>query len=503
MTLTTKNIIANFAGSGWSALMSLAFIPMYISLMGAEAYGIIGVFVSMQAIFAILDLGLSQTLNREMARLSVNPLNAKIMADTARTLEVIYWGVALGLILLLVLLSNFLAFHWLNPVQLSRKSLVEALWVMAFVLGLRWPVNLYMGGLNGLQRQVAVNLIITIFVTLQSIGALAVLLFYEPTVRAFFLWQALIALFQALTFYIVFWNSFSNEKKGVFRKELLKGIWHFAAGMTGISLLGTILTQLDKILLSRLLPLSEFGYYSFAAAVAAVLYKLIYPIFTAYFPRFTVLASKDNQSVLAKTYHQACQFMTITILPLSLTIAFFSKEILSLWSRNPDVVKHSYILVSMLVIGNALHGLYYLPYALQLANNWTQLAFYQNVIAVIILAPAIYFSTLFWGSIGAAGVWILLNIGYLTISVQVMHRQLLKKEKWRWYANDIGKPLIIILLIVYAGRSFMNETWQNSWTILLLTLTLIVSTVAALWSSNSLKFLFSFALRGHDKWLKH
>ena len=157
----------------------------------------------------------------------------------------------------------------------------------------------------------------------------------------------------------------------------------------------------------------------------------------------------------------------------------------------------------MLIIGNALHGLYYLPYALQLANNWTKLAFYQNVIAVIILAPAIYFSTLLWGSIGAAGVWILLNIGYLTISVQVMHRQLLKKEKWRWYANDIGKPLVIILLIVYAGRSFMNEAWQNSWTILLLTLTLIVSSVVALWSCNSLRFLFSFAFRGHNKWLKH
>ena len=496
MTQLSKNITANFAGSAWSALMSLAFIPMYIRLMGAEAYGIVGVYVSIQAISAILDLGLSQTLNKEIAKLSVDTLNVKIMADTARTLEVIYWSIALGLILAIVLLSDFIAFHWLNPEQLSRRSLVEALWVMAFVIGLRWPVNLYMGGLNGLQRQVAVNLIISFFVTLQGIGALAVLWFYEPTVRAFFLWQALISLFQAVTFYFVFWNNFSNENKGEFRKELLKGVWRFAAGMTGISLLGTILTQLDKILLSRLLPLSEFGYYSFAAAVAAILYKLIYPIFTAYFPRLTVLVSKDDQSILSKTYHQACQLMAITILPLSLTIAFFSKEILELWTRNPDVVKHSYILVSMLIVGNALHGLYYMPYALQLANNWTKLALCQNIIAVVILGPAIYFSTLFWGSIGAAGVWIMLNIGYLLISVQVMHRRLLKKEKWRWYANDVGKQLLVILVVVCAGRAFMNEAWQNNWIILLLTITLIASAIAALWSSKSLRFLFSFALWG-------
>ena len=102
MTQLTKNIIANFTGSAWSALMGLVFIPMYISFMGVEAYGIVGFFISIQAIFSILDLGLSQTLNKEMARLSTDPLNVKIMADTARTLELIYWGIALGIILLLV-----------------------------------------------------------------------------------------------------------------------------------------------------------------------------------------------------------------------------------------------------------------------------------------------------------------------------------------------------------------------------------------------------------------
>ena len=73
MSSVKRNIIANYLGSGWIALMSLAFIPFYIRLMGAEAYGIVGVFISLQAMLAVLDLGLSQTLNREMARLSADP----------------------------------------------------------------------------------------------------------------------------------------------------------------------------------------------------------------------------------------------------------------------------------------------------------------------------------------------------------------------------------------------------------------------------------------------
>lgn len=67
--------------------MSLAFVPFYIKLMGVESYGIVGVFTSLIGVLAILELGLSQAMNREMARLSVDQENAQLMANTARTLE--------------------------------------------------------------------------------------------------------------------------------------------------------------------------------------------------------------------------------------------------------------------------------------------------------------------------------------------------------------------------------------------------------------------------------
>ncbi len=73
MSLLKKNIAANFAGSIWQALIGLVFIPLYIKFMGIESWGLIGIFVTLQAIFGILDMGLSSTLNREMARLSVLP----------------------------------------------------------------------------------------------------------------------------------------------------------------------------------------------------------------------------------------------------------------------------------------------------------------------------------------------------------------------------------------------------------------------------------------------
>lgn len=474
-----KNVVANLAGSAWSALMALAFVPFFIKLMGVESYGIVGVFTSLVGMLAILDLGLSQSMNREMARLSTDSSNAKRMVDTARTLEVIYWAIALGVVAIITLLANFLAYNWLNPQHLSRESLQQALWIIALVIGLRWPVALYTGGLNGLQRQVLVNKLLAVFNTLQGAGALAALWFIEPTVQVFFVWQALIALVQVLTLRIALRHSFSTAEKGEFSKEVLRNLWRFAAGMTSISFVATILTQLDKILLSKMLTLTEFGYYTFAATIAAVVYKIIEPVFTAYYPRLTELVSEGDHSGLVETYHHGCQLMTVVLLPGSLMLAFFSHDVLELWTRNSDISAHSSLLVSLLVVGNALHGLMHIPYALQLAYGWTKFAFYQNIMAVIVLVPAIYFATLYWGALGAAAVWIVLNCGYVFISIQLMHRRLLVKEKLNWYENDVGKPLLVALFVVSAGRMVMVNGTVDFYKLVTLILVFGLATVAA------------------------
>jgi len=60
-----------------------------------------------------------------------------------------------------------------------------------------------------------------------------------------------------------------------FSGSALIGIWRFAAGMMAITFRALLLTQVDKILLSRLLTLESFGYYALAGLVANALYMLL------------------------------------------------------------------------------------------------------------------------------------------------------------------------------------------------------------------------------------
>jgi len=45
--------MANFAGTGWAALMQIVCIPLYIKFMGIEAYGLIGFYLVLQAMLQV------------------------------------------------------------------------------------------------------------------------------------------------------------------------------------------------------------------------------------------------------------------------------------------------------------------------------------------------------------------------------------------------------------------------------------------------------------------
>jgi len=457
MNLLKKNIVANFTGSVWQTLMSLIFIPLYIKFTGIESWGLIGIFATLQVIFGLLDMGLSGTLNREMARLSVLPHKEQEMRNLVRTLETLYWSIAVFVGITIVSLSPFIAHHWVKAGQLSPKTIEQAVLIMGFVMALQMPVGFYSGGLMGLQEQVLLNIINIGISTLRGGGVVLILWLVSPTIQAFFLWQIVVSATNIFLLAMFLWRKLPlGENKTVFQKQLLKGVWRFAAGMSGITILAVILTQLDKVILSKMLSLEMFGYYMLASVAGMSLARFFSPVFYSIFPRLTQLASIGDQNELKRFYHKSCQFMSVLILPAAIVVAFFSYEIMLIWTQNPVTAEKTYLLVSILICGTALNGLMNLPYALQLAFGWTSLSVFKNVIAVILLVPLIIYMTKQYGATGAAGVWVILNLGYVFFEIPVMHLRLLRKEKWRWYLQDVCLPLVVCILTAGLGRIFIS-----------------------------------------------
>lgn len=434
-----RKLLANLIGAVSVAAFGLAFVPIYVRLLGVENYGLIGLYATLQALLQVFDLGFSPTISRELARASVQPERAPETRDLVRTLEASYWviGGLIGLGLLAV--TPLIARYWLNAPTARLGEVQTALMGIGLLIAIQWPLTFYQGGLMGLQKQILANSLLVTMTALRHVGAVVALTFGAPTVLTFFGWQIVAALLHVTLTTLALWRSLPwHPRPPRFRWPRLAEVSTFAGGMSLIGLTALILTQLDKVLLSRLLTLETFGHYMLAATLSNGLALLVGPVFHLIFPRLSALTAQG--ATVADFYQLSAQVIVVLVLPTGLMLIAFAQPILTLWLGDAVIAQTTAPLARLLVTGSLLNSFMVAPYALQLANGWTGLGVRLNVLLIGLMLPALLALTTQYGSVGASAVWPLLNLVYLIIGLPATHQRLLPEARGRWLMESILLP---------------------------------------------------------------
>ncbi len=311
-TSVKKNVIANYLGNGWTTLMGLIFLPLYIKYLGIEVYGLIGIFALLQGWLGLLDMGMTPALSREMTRFTGGKHDAQSIRDLLRSIEIIGFIMAVLGGLGIWSASGWLASDWLRVEKLPIDDVAQGFAIMGVVISLRFIENIYRSSIVGLQRQVSLNVLNSIIATLRGLGAVGILVWISPTIGAFFIWQGLISIITVVLFAIVVYRSLTaTHQSARFSLPALIGIWRFAADMLIIAFLSIFITQVDKIMLSRLLTLEAFGYYVLATTVVNLLIMINTSINQAIYPRLVELIAKADNIGLTSIFHSAAQIVTV------------------------------------------------------------------------------------------------------------------------------------------------------------------------------------------------
>lgn len=439
------NIIANLGGQLWASLLGFLLVPVYLRYLGVEAYGLVGFFASLQAIISVLDLGLSTTANREVARRSASSQFAAEAQDLMRTLEVIYLVTCIVIGMAFLLASSLVASSWIIAEKLSPQTIRLAVIILGLTVALRWPLALYTGILRGTEKQLLLNAVTASSATLRGIGSVVVLLYISPTIIAFLTWQLLLAVAEVLVMVLFAHQALpsSGERRPQFSFPILKSVWKFSAGVGMISILAIILKQLDKILISKMLPLGQLGYYTTAAIAASSVYWVVSPIVQAIFPRLSILVLEKDTVRLAATFHKSAQVISLFVAPIASIFIFFATDILFLWTRSVDISQHAGPVLMYLSISSLFNAMMQVPYSLQLSAGITWISLWNNGIAVIFLTPFIFYMVATLGITGGAIAWAIFNILYFFITPHVMHRHILPGHAAEWFTRDT-LPFMIV-----------------------------------------------------------
>lgn len=400
-----KNISANLLSNLWSTALSLLLTPLYVKYLGVENFGLIGFHLSWLAIVGIVDTGISAAAVREIAWLAARPNEKWKIPNLLLSLEFVYWGIILIFGVVLFIWSWFFGAGWFQTKFLAPEVVRDALLLMAVSVVAQVPSGLYVGGLMGLQRQVECSGLLALFRSLRGVGAILVLRFICPDVRAFFLWQIIVSVMQTGMLRRALWKKVGVEgQHPVFSINDLRLIKGFTVGMILITALSLIITQADRMLLSRAVALDVFGYYMLAWTVASGLSRVATPLMQAFGPHFTELISRGADEELAKKVHIASQLMNALILPPAALIAFSAKPVLYAWMGNRAVAEGAGPILAILVTGTALLACSYPSLSILYSKKEIGSVIVVNLVCLVLLLPALVWGIVHFGLVGAASI---------------------------------------------------------------------------------------------------
>lgn len=397
-------------------------LPWYLSELGSKQFGLISFIATLQAVLGLLDAGMSQALVREVAvRFDQTTEGRYKVASLLLGFERIYWVFALFTGCLVGLLANSIATHWLNLDGLSAAKGREAIYGAAFIFAAQFPGSIYRSVLVGTQTQIALNWIMATGALLRHIGGVAIVMVW-PTLLAYLIWHAAIALLETLFRGKWAWRVLQlKQSQAKWDIKKLYSLWRLVAGMSLVTLLGALTVQIDRIMLSRMVSIEQFGYYTIAASLALGALQLINPLTQAVLPR--AIQMRNNPIELRNL---GIKLMKAISLLVGLGIFIFitvGRWLLDIWLRNSEAVSEVYPTLTILLIGTALNAFYNVGYVSWLAQQKISLVIRVNAIALILSIVLIPPLILRAGPIGAAVSWLTINFIGLIFSLGWLKRK--------------------------------------------------------------------------------
>lgn len=476
---------SNLAGVGWMAAMQLACTPLFIRVLGVESYGLIGFALTLTALLQVMDLGLAPTINRMLSRFAAGHEDANDARDAARTLEIGSCVTAAIVALLLAISAGAIARVWLRDATLGDAELRRALMLMAVTIAAQLPATYYQSALLGVRRAYEMNVARAVAATLAMGGAALVVTTVSASVTAYFAVHAIVAILHVAVLRWLFWRSMPEGAGARFRPDVLRTAWKFTAAMTAITIGGVVVTQVDRLIVIRLVPLEQFGYYALAWTVAGGLAVITLPAMNTLFPRFSGTFAAGDAAQLRAAYHDGAQLLSVLLLPTAAVVALFANPILNAWTGNATVARHAAPLVTLLAAGMALNGLMHAVYALQLAAGETRLALRLTIVQVVVIVPVVTFLAWRYGALGAACAWPVMNAVYFAAGSMSTLRKLLPGAWAEWIVRDVAVPFLAAAVVAVAAKRFVTLPDSRAGAILAIGAILVAAITAAAFATRS------------------
>lgn len=448
------NFIANLIGTVWSMIANFIFVPLYIKYLGEESYGLITFFATMQVFLNVLGLGLSKTLRREFS----NPnYDSNTKYKYLRSIETIYYGILLIIVVAITLLSNFIAFKWLNIESLDLEVVSNTIKLMGGSIGIQLVAGLYYGCFLGLEKHVKANAIHVGWSLFKNVFAIVFVVFVSRSILTFYIVNLICDIIYLLVLRIWLVVDLRKDQKLSYSFKdfkLLKKISKYALGLMFVSIAYSINTQLDKIIISKYFSVIELGAYNSGCTLARLISTIPSAIALTMFSKFTILFEKGSikQDELIKEYKKINSLASMIIICLSVFMGFYVKEIIIVWTNSQTILGIIESEMKWLLLGNMCLALQVIPYEYMLACGKTKLNLVLSIVYIAYNIGLLPILVRNYGITGAAFSYFILMALSTVVYLIVFYAKYLKSNATSYILVDLLLSILIVVSMAIVSK---------------------------------------------------
>lgn len=434
MSRLSANIRYNFFGQG--LVIGLGFVAMrfVFAQLGDDALGIIYFAVTLNSVLAaVMELGICSTTVREVsAHLDSEP---DYVRDLIRTASSFYWTAYAVLALAIYLVAPTLVGQWVNLTTIDASTATMALRVLGIAGLVAIPRALYMSLFRGIQRMEFNNLIDVAFLALQQLGTIAIIALGGGLVPVVYWLAASFGL--GVLFYLVVALRLFPPLAFVpgYSGAVVTRNLRYSRNMMSISLLSMVHLQADKLIVSKLLPLGYFGYYTLAYQTVARGGSLVTSaVVNAAFPSLSSLFGKGVRDGLMSQYGKLRDLIAYGTVPVFSGIAFFALPLFT-FVFNAEIAHTLLVPVIFLCLGYYMNSALSLLHTFSLAVGVPEISAQANFLAIFIILPLTWWLISHFGLTGAGLSWVAYHVFAFAYTVPRICWRCLETSALAWYAH--------------------------------------------------------------------
>jgi len=325
-----QDVASGLAARVLPGLAAVLAVPLLVQILGAQQYAAIGIFLTVQTLATLLDVGLSTSISRQAAWLMGSNAAQREFGGLLHSFEIPNLATAALILLAGALVGRAIlsaAFH-IAPETIGLDY--TGIFFLFAGIGVRFPFWLYFGYLSGRRYIQTANYIFLVAEIARIFGSLALMIWVAPKLSLFFAWNFFTGLIATVAAAIAVYRITSPARVPPNWRGLME-IRGVLFGNGQMLFLFAIASSFDKFFLPWFVSAADYGIYVAIGQLAIGNFVFIYPVWTAFHPRLLAAIAANNTRSIQQTFLSAAGVMTGLCCAFMVGTMVATPAILHLW----------------------------------------------------------------------------------------------------------------------------------------------------------------------------